>query len=149
MTINLYSISEDPLTMPKTLPEPTVMTGTIRDNQVDVMHPTILMSGAPSQTYNYAYLPDFGRYYFVDPPITDRTGLIRLQLHVDVLQSFYDDIMSAAVIVDRTQNATALTPGWNSYLQDPRRAFYQYTLPQYITLGDIGRPSSILIVTAG
>lgn len=149
MTIYLYSISEDPLTMPKTLPEAVTVTGTIRDGSVDVMHPAILIAGAPSQTYNYAYLPEFNRYYFVDPPITERTGLIRLQLHVDVLQSFYDDIMSAAVIVDRTQNATALTPGWNSYLQDPRRAFYQYTLPQYITLGDIGRPSNILIVTAG
>lgn len=149
MQINLYQITEDPHTMPKTLPEAVTVTGAIRDEQVDVMHPAILLSGAPSSQYNYAYLPDFNRYYFVDPPITERTGLIRLQLHVDVLQSFYDDIMSADVIVDRTQNATALTPGWNSYLQDPQRAFYQYTLPQYITLGDIGRPSNILIVTAG
>ena len=152
MTINLYSISEDPRTMPKTLPEPVTLTGRLRDEQVDVMHPSILMTGAPSQVYNYAYLPDFNRYYFVDPPITERTGLVRLQLHVDVLQTYYAGIMTAPVILDRASS------GWNTYLPDPRRKFFQYTRTQYITIkqndlpgtnGDLGRPSVPILVTVG
>lgn len=143
MTINLYSISEDPRTMPKTLPEPVVMTGRLRDEQVDVMQPAILMTGAPSQAYNYAYLPDFNRYYFVDPPITERTGLVRLQLHVDVLQTYYAGIMAAPVIIDRA------TEGYDAFVPDGRRKFYNYTEPQYKTIGSLGDSYSLVMVASG
>lgn len=143
MTINLYQIAEDPRVVPKTLPEAVVMTGSIRDEQVDVMHPAILMSGAPSTLYNYAYLPDFGRYYFVDPPITERTGLIRLQMHIDVLQTYYDQIIVAPVIVERSADK------YNTYIADPDRKFYQDRLNQYITIADLGDPASIIMVTVG
>lgn len=143
MTINLYSITEDPRTMPKTLPEPVVMTGRLRDEQVDVMQPAILMTGAPSQVYNYAYLPDFNRYYFVDPPITERTGLVRLQLHVDVLQTYYANIMTAPVILDRA------TEGYDAFVPDGRRKFYTYTEPQYKKIGSLGDSYSLVMVASG
>lgn len=143
MTINLYSIAEDPRTMPKTLPEPVAVTGRLRDEQVDVMHPMILMTGTSSQTYNYAYLPDFNRYYFVDPPITERTGLVRLQLHVDVLQTYYTGIMAAPVILDRVSD------GYNAFVPDSRRKFYAYTEPQYKKIGSLGDSYSLVMVASG
>lgn len=143
MTVNLYQIAEDPRVVPKTLPEAAVLTGSIRDDQVDVMHPAILMSGAPSDTYNYAYLPDFGRYYFVDPPITERTGLIRLQMHIDVLQTYYDQIIVAPVIVERSADR------YNMDIADPDRKFYQDRSNQYLTIGDVGAPANIVMVTVG
>ena len=143
MTINLYSIIEDPRTMPKTLPEPVTMTGRLRDEKVDVMQPSILMTGAPSQNYNYAYLPDFNRYYFVDPPITERTGLVRLQLHVDVLQTYYAGIMTAPVILDRASE------GYDAFAPDPRRKFYNYTEPQYKKIGSLGDSYSLVMVASG
>jgi hypothetical protein len=143
MTINFYSIVEDPRTMPKTLPEPVTVTGRLRDEQVDVMHPSILMTGAPSQVYNYAYLPDFNRYYFVDPPITVRTGLVRLQLHVDVLQTYYAGIMTAPVILDRVSD------GYNAFVPDSRRKFYAYTEPQYKKIGSLGDSYSLVMVASG
>lgn len=143
MTINLYSITEDPRTMPKTLPEPVVFTGHLRDEQVDVMQPSILMTGTPSQVYNYAYLPDFNRYYFVDPPITERTGIVRLQLHVDVLQSYYASIMTAPVILDRASE------GYDAFVPDGRRKFYGYAEPQYKKIGSLGDSYSLVMVASG
>lgn len=143
MTINLYAIAEDPRTMPKTLPTPVTMTGRFRDEQVNVMQPAILMTGAPSQAYNYAYLPDFNRYYFVDPPITERTGLVRLQLHVDVLQTYYSSIMTAPVILDRASE------GYDAFVPDPRRAWYPYAEPQYKTIGTLGDNYSLVMVASG
>lgn len=143
VTLYLYQISEDPLVFPKTLPEGTTVTGTIRDQSVDLMQPSIIMQGAPSTAFNYCYIPDFGRYYFVEPPISERTGLIRLQMRCDVLQSFADQIIAAPVIVERSAEK------YNTYIADPERVFYQDRLNQYISIGDLGDPSAIIMVTVG
>lgn len=143
MTLYLYTIGDDPLKFPKTLPEGTTLTGTIRDQSVDLFRPSILLQGAPGDGYNYAYIPDFGRYYFVDPPITERTGLVRLQMRCDVLQSFADQIIAAPAIIDRSSSA------WNVYIPDTERKFYQHTTHQYITIGTIDKPSEIIMATIG
>lgn len=143
MIIYLYSITEDPNVFPKTLESPVTMTGTIRDDQVDVMRPSVLITGAPGSQYNYAHIPDFNRYYFVDPPVTDRTGLIYYKMHVDVLQSFAAQILAAPVIVQRSRNL------YNAFITDSDRAFYQYRHNQYITIGDVGAPTTQIMVTVG
>lgn len=38
--------------------------------------------------YNYCYIADFGRYYFVDDMISVRTGITTISFRVDVLTSF-------------------------------------------------------------
>lgn len=143
MTFYIYQISEDPVVFPKTLPEGTTVTGTIRDDAVDVMDPVILLTGAPSVACNYAYIPDFGRYYFVDPSETIRTGLIALHMHVDVLQSFADQIIAAPIIVNRAASK------WNAFIADPERIFYQDRCNQYVTIGDVGAPANVVMVTVG
>ena len=152
MQIDIYKITEDPKVYPKTLSDPVTITGSIRDAAVDVMRPVIMVQGAPADDYNYAWIPEFQRFYFMDPPESVRTGLIRLQMHVDVLQTYGEQIMTAPVILDRASS------GWNTYLPDPRRKFFQYTRTQYITIkqndlpgtnGDLGRPSVPILVTVG
>lgn len=143
MNLYLYQITDDPLVFPKTLPAGTTVTGTIREDAVDLMRPEIMVTGAPSAGYNYAYIPDFGRYYFVDPPVTIRTGLVKLPMRVDVLQSFADQIVDAPVIVERSSNK------YNLDIADPERKFYQDRSNQYITIGDVGAPANIVMVTVG
>lgn len=143
MQINFFQMLDDPAVMPKNLTDPVTLSGYIRDNAVNVMNPVITLTGTPSGQYNYAYIPDFNRYYFVDPPITDRTGLIQMLMHVDVLQTYYEYIMQCPVIVDRSSG------GYNADIADPRRQFYQDRQNQYINIGDVGAPASIVMVTVG
>ena len=51
--------------------------------------------------FNYAYIPEFGRYYYVDPPELDGKEDI-FTLHVDVLMSYSNDIKNSNVIASRS-----------------------------------------------
>lgn len=63
-----------------------------------------LVHSAGNMSINYAYIPDFGRYYYVDPPEID--GKIDvLHLHVDVLMSFSAAIKNSDVIASRSNFA--------------------------------------------
>lgn len=144
MTVTLYTINDDPKKFPKTLPEQgTDLTGYIRDQSVDLMRPELTVTGSPGAGFNYAYIADFHRYYFVDPPITIRTDLVILPMRCDVLQTYKDQIITAPVIVERSAGK------YNTYIADPKRVFYQDRLNQYVTIADLGDPASIVMVTVG
>lgn len=69
---------------------------------------------------NYAYIADFGRYYY----ITDITGVaqnvIRLNLRVDVLMSFATEIRENTAIIERQEKDSAC----NTYLSDYELKLY-------------------------
>lgn len=48
---------------------------------------------------NYIYISDFKRYYFVDDKTFSNDGRVFLQLNVDVLQTYKNEIMQLDVIV--------------------------------------------------
>ena len=84
-------------------------------------------------TPNYAYIPDFGRYYFVKDIKQKSNDLFEVSLHVDVLHSYASGILSAPCIVAKNQN------NFNLYLNDPNYKCFQndYVL---ITKGSGGFP---------
>ena len=61
--------------------------------------------------YNYAYIPDFQRYYFIDD-ISWSQGIWTLTMHADVLASFKNDIMNSRQYVIRSASQS------NAYLPD-------------------------------
>lgn len=54
--------------------------------------------------YNYMYISDFDRFYFIDDIISYRTGLWIIKASVDVLMSFKNDIIQSEVIIDKAEN---------------------------------------------
>lgn len=140
MTITFYDCADDPRTMPKTLENGSPKTGSLR-NAADVINPVILVTG--DITNNYCYIPEFNRYYFINSTQKEITGLTSVYCHVDVLQSFYSDIISAPMTVERAGNQ------YNTYVPDHEREFFAYTLPQYLTIGAIGAPDTAIMVTVG
>ena len=67
-----------------------------------VIHPTlrIVGTGNPS-AYNYAYIPAFGRYYFISE-WTWRLGAWECSLYVDVLATYKDEIGASSEYVVRS-----------------------------------------------
>lgn len=51
--------------------------------------------------YNYAYIPRFKRYYFIEKMSVVRNNLISIFLTIDVLQSFQNDI--ELIITDKIE----------------------------------------------
>lgn len=57
--------------------------------------------------YNYAYIQDFNRYYFINDIVASRTGLWRFDLSIDVLESFKDEILRMPVILANSEEKGA------------------------------------------
>lgn len=54
--------------------------------------------------FNYIYIPELCRYYYVTDSTISEDGFVQLQCKVDVLKSFKTDILASTQYVERQQN---------------------------------------------
>lgn len=127
MNITLYVNTSEPEKLDKTLTGAISLSGFLREES-SIIDPVVLIEGNVSSLagYNYAYISDFGRYYFITGIESVRTGLIRVYMHVDVLTSFKTGIRSNNALIDKQNSAG------NVYLNDgtwkhEAREFYTIT----------------------
>lgn len=113
MIITLYSTGSEKNKIHKTLSSGLALTGTLREES-SVIAPSILINVENPTSYNYAHIPDFGRYYYISDMVSVRNGLWRLYLKSDPLMSFANEIMAVPVILSNTENV-----GQESYLSGP------------------------------
>ena len=77
--------------------------GTLRD-ACDIVNPTISIAQGDIPTFNYVYIPTFGRYYFVDAFESVRFGLWRITLRCDVLMTYKTAISGLTALIGRQEN---------------------------------------------
>lgn len=133
MTINLYTTASEKNAVNKTLSEVATLTGTLRESS-SIINPVIHISGDATITgANYAYIPDFGRYYFVTGVESVRNGLWRFYLHVDVLYTYRAQIKANPAIIQRNEidYDLKLNDGLFKVQQNPRIA--QFSFPAGFT----------------
>lgn len=113
MNIILYVNKSEKNKIGKNLTNDFSLSGTLRD-ATNIINPIILVELNEISNYNYCYIPNFNRYYFITDITVIRTGLYAISLLVDVLESFKTDIKNLSVILLNTQNI-----GVNNYLPSP------------------------------
>lgn len=64
--------------------------------------------------YNYMYIADFGRYYYIDEIVNVSNNRWIINASVDVLMSFKNDILHTSAVVDKIEGANQA----NLYLDD-------------------------------
>lgn len=70
-----------------------------------VVNPRLVLDWKDSySTYNYAYIPDWQRYYFITNISVNSAKRAILTLHCDVLSTYSDQISNLTVEVQRQQN---------------------------------------------
>lgn len=90
---------------------------------INVMAPTVtLKAGDEIFSKNFAYIPNFKRYYFVSSIDISPNGMYTLILTEDVLMSWRDDIKNCEVMLARSADFR------NYYLVDERLPITQRTL---------------------
>lgn len=105
MEIRLYKTASPRKQVTKSLSNLLTLDGALRD-ECEVIAPTVVVEGyADIMTYNYAYIPAFGRYYYVKPKAL-RTSVFQLTLTVDTLMSFSAEIRRNSAIIDRAESST-------------------------------------------
>lgn len=98
MDIVLYVCSSERQAINKTISSPTTLTGSLR-GESSVISPSFLIEHSNPSGFNYCYISDFGRYYFITNITSVRTGIWRIDCAVDVLMSFKTEILNLDVIV--------------------------------------------------
>lgn len=98
MDIILYVNNSERNAIFKSLSDALTLSGSLR-NESSVINPTILIETDNPSSYNYAYISEFGRYYFITDIVSVRIGLWRVILSVDVLMSFQSQILMLDVII--------------------------------------------------
>ena len=112
MQIKFYYNSSEKNKINKSISRELTMDGNLRD-ECSVINPTILVEHSNLSNYNYVYIPEFKRYYFITEMTIVRNNLWRISLKVDVLESFKFNILNLSCIVDKQQNQS-----YNNYIDD-------------------------------
>lgn len=103
MTIDLYTNTSDKNVIHKSITAYGSYTGSLR-NESSIISPTIYVESSGGIFANYAYIPEFGRYYYITDIVSVRNNLWRVTFRVDVLMSFADSIANLPVIVSNAEN---------------------------------------------
>lgn len=90
----------------------------------DIINPVINIEYKKIPDFNYLYIPNFNRYYFVDKYEIIRTNIFRLYLHVDVLMSYKDGIKKLECLVLR--NEYRYNKELNSKIPQTSKVNYEY-----------------------
>lgn len=103
MIVTLYSSNEEVKSFPKALSNGVDLAGNLRD-ECDIINPVISIVGMkPNDTFNYCYIPEFSRYYFITGKKVITTSVVEISLHEDVLQTWSKHILQQEGVVLRNE----------------------------------------------
>lgn len=107
MQINLFRCRAENERVDKTnyISDRFVMEGTLR-GQSSVIDPviTIEKTNPTKLDYNYMYIDEFKRWYYINDIISIRNDLWEIHAHVDVLFTWRADIANMEAVADKMEN---------------------------------------------
>lgn len=149
MTIILYRNVSENYRLDKVLTDAIEYNGTLK-NSSSVINPTFtIASSANLSTYNYCYIPEFNRYYYINSIEVLTSELWSFGCHVDVLKTYASQIRNLNAIISRQENE------YNLYLNDDKlivecdRDFTVMTFNNPLTPASSGGASIVLTVAGG
>lgn len=116
LTINLYNNLSPVEKIGKDLQLGVSISGCTLKDLTSVEDPIILVKSSDSSipTYNYMFIEEFGRYYFINGRNSVHNNMWEISGHVDVLESYKNDLLGNDVIIENTEQVAR-----NMYLYDP------------------------------
>ena len=70
-------------------------------SQADRTKPVVVLMSETMIDFNYAYIPDFNRYYFIESIEVTPNKIYNISLRCDVLESFKNDILASSGFVNQ------------------------------------------------
>ena len=106
MTLELMNTSADKRYLSKSTSVVKKVTCKLKEG-TSIIKPTVIigkMSASNIRKCNYAYISEFGRYYFIND-ITEMTASqLAISMHVDVLNTYKSQIRSISTLILRQEN---------------------------------------------
>lgn len=92
----------------KTLENELTITGNFNIN-FDTRDTIIRIQGYNDFEYNYCYIPNINRYYFITNTDIRRNSIVFLSLHIDVLQTYKQEILNSKIRLENENTNNILT----------------------------------------
>ena len=95
--------------------------------------------------YNYMYIAQFNRYYFIDDIVSVGQNRWEVSGHIDVLETYKNAILQQSAVIKRQEKL------YNLYLNDPDFMTYNYEQIQtlYFSKTDFLKTLSYILVVNG
>lgn len=112
--IAMYNYSGDPRLVNKAIPtynpQGTNVLNAYLSDSCDILYPQVTIAYndntvGGNNPWNYAYIPGWGRYYFVTGYSTNSGGQLVVDLSIDVLKTYATQILGSDVTVVRWSGA--------------------------------------------
>lgn len=103
MNVRLYLTMSPANMVQKQLTLVTNETGTLRE-PTSILDPTFVMERNSPTGFNYVYIEEFGRYYYVSGVSSVSNSLVAVSCHVDVLMTYSNYIRELTAVVRRQEN---------------------------------------------
>lgn len=112
MNVNFYNFSKRRNSTKQPTGDGTTIDCKLKES-TSIHNPELLLNGNVFG-YNYAYIAEFGRYYFVSDVVSDAYNLTRYVMEEDVLASNKTDIGETIARIGYSST------GWNKWIADSR-----------------------------
>lgn len=143
MLATFYTISDFNNTLDREIGEGTEVQGVIKTTPWNILTPTFRVKTKVNGSffpYNYVYLKDFNRYYFIENKEILSNGLISVTCKVDVLKSYVQMIKDSGGIVNGKDSNAKVD---NGYLAQVTKQIFSDAIP--LKLGN----RKIVLITEG
>lgn len=100
MEIKLYNTIDSNNVIGKVLTDEHLFEITFKGS-ANITQPIVKITSSTPILYNYAYIENFGRYYYIQSINVEPNGMFILSLECDVLESFKTDILSSEGVITR------------------------------------------------
>ena len=112
MNVKFYNTSSDPLQLTKYLTGELSLIVNVTDT-IDIENPTFILDlTAAKMTKNFAYVPEWGKYYFIREPQVINGHHVEISGSIDPLMSNRNTILNAQIIADRSAS------DYENYMED-------------------------------
>lgn len=145
MEVQFYYNQSDFRQINKVLIAGQIFDGQARD-ETDVINPVVLFDTDEILHYNYAYIPQFQRYYTITGKNAQRQGLFEVTFDVDVLMSFRQDIFNLSAVVDKQ----SMRKNGDEYIDDASLVADNIEFTQVLNFPDgFNENPEFVLITAG
>ena len=112
--IKLYNNASPVEKIGKDLTGEYTISDVVIKRDTSILSPILLVSSDQDVfTYNYMYIEEFNRYYFIDDVRSVNNNIWEVSSHVDVLETYKNDILANDAILENSQIKNI-----NKYLND-------------------------------
>ena len=106
MTLELMNTSADKRYLSKSTSLVKKVTCKIKEG-TSIINPTVIIGKLSTNSIrkcNYAYISEFGRYYFINDITESTASQLAISMHVDVLNTYKSQIRSISTLILRQEN---------------------------------------------